>query len=243
MNMIALNETLKNLNLPQRLAAIVKMVEGPLVFTTSLGIEDQLITHHIATQNLAIKLVTLDTGRLFPQTYDVWQATEEKYGVRIQAMFPDSAATETLVADQGINGFYYAIEMRKACCHVRKVEPLNRALNGAKGWVTGLRGGQSANRDHLVFAEEDAARGLIKFNPLADYSREQVVAEVKALNVPYNVLHDQGFLSIGCAPCTRALRPGEPERAGRWWWEDEANKECGLHVAEDGTLVRSKETA
>jgi len=243
MNMIALNETLKNLNLPQRLAAIVKMVEGPLVFTTSLGIEDQLITHHIATQNLAIKLVTLDTGRLFPQTYDVWQATEEKYGVRIQAMFPDAVATEALVADQGINGFYYAIEMRKACCHVRKVEPLNRALNGAKGWVTGLRGGQSANRDHLVFAEEDAARGLIKFNPLADYSREQVVAEVKALNVPYNVLHDQGFLSIGCAPCTRALRPGEPERAGRWWWEDEANKECGLHVAEDGTLVRSKETA
>lgn len=243
MNMIALNETLKNLNLPQRLAAIVKMVEGPLVFTTSLGIEDQLITHHIATQNLAIKLVTLDTGRLFPQTYDVWQATEEKYGVRIQAMFPDAVATEALVADQGINGFYYAIEMRKACCHVRKVEPLNRALNGAKGWVTGLRGGQSANRDHLVFAEEDAARGLVKFNPLADYSREQVVAEVKALNVPYNVLHDQGFLSIGCAPCTRALRPGEPERAGRWWWEDEANKECGLHVAEDGTLVRSKETA
>ena len=243
MNMIALNETLKNLNLPQRLAAIVKMVEGPLVFTTSLGIEDQLITHHIATQNLAIKLVTLDTGRLFPQTYDVSQATEEKYGVRIQAMFPDAVATEALVADQGINGFYYAIEMRKACCHVRKVEPLNRALNGAKGWVTGLRGGQSANRDHLVFAEEDAARGLIKFNPLADYSREQVVAEVKALNVPYNVLHDQGFLSIGCAPCTRALRPGEPERAGRWWWEDEANKECGLHVAEDGTLVRSKETA
>ena len=243
MNMIALNETLKNLNLPQRLAAIVKMVEGPLVFTTSLGIEDQLITHHIATQNLAIKLVTLDTGRLFPQTYDVWQATEEKYGVRIQAMFPDAVATEALVADQGINGFYYAIEMRKACCHVRKVEPLNRALNGAKGWVTGLRGGQSANRDHLVFAEEDAVRGLIKFNPLADYTREQVVAEVKALNVPYNVLHDQGFLSIGCAPCTRALRPGEPERAVRWWWEDEANKECGLHVAEDGTLVRSKETA
>ena len=243
MNIIALNETLKNLSLPQRLAAIVKMVEGPLVFTTSLGIEDQLITHHIATQNLAIKLVTLDTGRLFPQTYDVWQATEEKYGVRIQAMFPDAVATEALVADQGINGFYYAIEMRKACCHVRKVEPLNRALTGAKGWVTGLRGGQSANRDHLVFAEEDAARGLIKFNPLADYTREQVVAEVKALNVPYNVLHDQGFLSIGCAPCTRALQPGEPERAGRWWWEDEANKECGLHVAEDGTLVRAKETA
>ena len=243
MNMIALNDTLKNLNLPQRLAAIAKMVEGPLVFTTSLGIEDQLITHHIATQNLPIKLVTLDTGRLFPQTYDVWQATEEKYGRRIQAMFPQAAATEALVADQGINGFYYAIEMRKACCHVRKVEPLNRALSGAKGWVTGLRGGQSANRDHLVFAEEDAARGLIKFNPLADYTREQVVDEVKALNVPYNVLHDQGFLSIGCAPCTRALKPGEPERAGRWWWEDEANKECGLHVAEDGSLVRAKETA
>ncbi len=243
MTIEAFNQTLKGLDLPQRLAAIAKLPEGALVFTTSLGIEDQLITHHIATQKLPIKLVTLDTGRLFPQTYDVWQATEEKYGLRIQAMFPDAAATEALVADQGINGFYYAIEMRKACCHVRKVEPLNRALLGAKGWVTGLRGGQSANRDHLVFAEHDLARNLIKFNPLADYSREQVVAEVKALNVPYNVLHDQGFLSIGCAPCTRAIAPGEPERAGRWWWEDEANKECGLHVSEDGTLIRSKETA
>lgn len=234
---------LKNLTLPQRLAAMVKLVDGPLVFTTSFGIEDQLIAHHILSQNLPIKLVTLDTGRMFPQTYDVWQQTEEKYGARIQAFYPNALATEALIADQGINGFYYGVDMRKACCHVRKVEPLNRALNGAKGWVTGLRGGQSANRDHLVFAEEDKARGLTKFNPLADYSREQVVAEVKALNVPYNVLHDQGFLSIGCAPCTRAINPGEPERAGRWWWEDEAKKECGLHVAEDGTLARSKETA
>ena len=237
---MSLNEKLAALDLPGRLAEIAKQ-KGPLVFTTSFGIEDQLITHHIATQKLAVRLATLDTGRMFTETYDVWQATEERYGQRIHAYYPQAGAVQALVDDQGINGFYMALECRKACCHVRKVEPLNRALAGAGGWITGLRGGQSANRDQLAFAEEDAARGLIKFNPLADYTREQVVAEVKALGVPYNVLHDKGFLSIGCAPCTRAVKPGEPERAGRWWWEEEAKKECGLHVAEDGTLARTAE--
>jgi len=236
---MSLNAKLQALSLQERLAALPALVDGPLVFTTSFGIEDQLITHHILSQNLPVKIVTLDTGRMFTQTYDVWQATEDRYGRRIKAMYPQALPLQDLIDDQGINGFYISLECRKACCHIRKVEPLNRALLGAKGWVTGLRGGQSANRDHLVFAEEDKARGLIKFNPLADYSREQVVAKVKTLNVPYNALHDQGFLSIGCAPCTRAIKPGEPERAGRWWWEDEAKKECGLHVAEDGTLART----
>ena len=238
---MSLNAQLAALSLPERLMLIAQQ-QGPLVFTTSFGIEDQLLTHHIATQNLNIQLVTLDTGRMFTQTYDVWQATEERYARRIRAFYPQAEALQDLIADQGINGFYLAVECRKACCHVRKVEPLARALSGAKGWITGLRGGQSANRDHLVFAEDDSARGLIKYNPRADYTRAQVVAEVKALNVPYNVRHDQGFLSIGCAPCTRAGEPGEPERAGRWWWEDEAKKECGLHVSEDGTLTRATET-
>ena len=175
MNMIALNETLKNLTLPQRLAAIVKMVDGPLVFTTSLGIEDQLITHHIAMQNLAIQLVTLDTGRLFPQTYDVWQATEEKYGRRIQAMFPQAAATEALVADQGINGFYYAIEMRKACCHVRKVEPLERALAGQRACAWARR--------RAVCATPEWAQRSTSFRSCARSSAERGRAAGPALKL------------------------------------------------------------
>jgi phosphoadenosine phosphosulfate reductase len=221
------------------LAAFRQAATGRIVFTTSFGIEDQAITHLIREAGLKIEIVTLDTGRLFPETYDVWQATEERYGFRVKAYSPDAKAVQALVADQGINGFYLGVEARKACCGVRKVAPLALALDGAAGWVTGLRGDQSANRASAALIERDEARGLLKLNPLIGWSREEVVTFTRDNSVPVNALHDRGFLSIGCAPCTRALRPGEPERAGRWWWEDETKKECGLHVTGNGVLTRA----
>jgi phosphoadenosine phosphosulfate reductase len=222
-----------------RLRAAAAAVEGRIVFTTSFGIEDQLISHFIFSEKLPIDVVTLDTGRLFPSTYQVWQETEERYGVRIKAFYPDAAATAAMVADAGINGFYHSKDARIACCAVRKVEPLGRALAGAAAWVTGLRADQSGQRAAVALAAWDAERNLLKLAPLFDYTRARAAAEVEALGIPVNALHAQGFLSIGCAPCTRALRPGEPERAGRWWWESDAAKECGLHVGADGRLVRS----
>ncbi len=222
-----------------RLRLLRERLEGRIVFTTSLGIEDQAITHMVATAGLGIEIATLDTGRLFPQAYEVWAKTEEKYGLRIKPFYPQAQAIQALVADQGINGFYYLVEARKACCGVRKVEPLGRALAGASGWITGLRADQSDHRQGLGFVAHEASRGLLKANPVFDWTRAQVAEFVAANDVPVNPLHDQGFLSIGCAPCTRAVKPGEPERAGRWWWEDEAKKECGLHVTEDGRVVRT----
>lgn len=222
-----------------RLRAAVQAVPGRIVFTTSFGIEDQLIAHHIFTERLPIDVVTLDTGRLFPSTYKLWQETEERYGVRIRPFYPDAEAVAAMVADQGINGFYYSKDARISCCHVRKVEPLNRALAGAAGWVTGLRADQSNQRSAVELADWDAERGLVKLAPLFDRTRDQVAEECAALDVPINELHAKGFLSIGCEPCTRAIQPGEPERAGRWWWETDKAKECGLHVGTDGRLVRS----
>ena len=223
-----------------RLRALVSAAPGRIVFTTSFGIEDQLIAHHIFTEKLPIEVVTLDTGRLFPSTYKLWQETEERYGVRIKAFYPQAEAVAAMVADAGINGFYYSKDARIACCNVRKVEPLGRALAGAAAWVTGLRADQSGQRAAVALAAHDAGRGLLKIAPLFDYTRDRVAAECEALGVPVNELHSKGFLSIGCEPCTRALQPGEPERAGRWWWESDEAKECGLHVGADGRLVRSK---
>jgi len=222
-----------------RLGSLVERVAGRLVFTSSFGIEDQLITHHIFTERLPIEVVTLDTGRLFPATYTVWQATEERYGVRIPAFYPDAEAVAAMVADTGINGFYYSKEARLSCCEVRKVEPLKRALAGASAWITGLRSDQSGERSGTPFAAWDAERRLVKVAPLFDRTRKDVASECADLRVPVNELHAQGFLSIGCAPCTRALRAGEPERAGRWWWENDEARECGLHVDASGRLVRS----
>jgi phosphoadenosine phosphosulfate reductase len=238
-----LNEAFAKADLDARLRLLRDAVKGRLVFTTSLGIEDQALTHAIRQQDLDVEIATLDTGRLFPETYDVWAKTEEQYGFRIKPFYPQADAVQALVADQGINGFYYGLDLRKACCAVRKIEPLGRALADAQGWIVGLRGDQSDHRSGLRYVEFDAARGLIKASPLLDFTRDDVVAYTKANNVPVNALHDRGFLSIGCAPCTRALKDGEPERAGRWWWESEDKKECGLHVGADGQLVRAKEPA
>jgi phosphoadenosine phosphosulfate reductase len=222
----------------ERLRELRSAIDGPIVFTTSLGLEDQAITHLIFAHDLAIDVVTLDTGRLFPETYAVWAETEERYGRRIAPVYPRHDALQQLVAAQGINGFYRSVDARKACCGVRKVEPLARALAGAVAWVTGVRAEQSAHRTSLALVAWDAQLGLIKANPLFDWSRAEVEAFIDEHGIPVNALHAQGFPSIGCAPCTRAVAPGEPERAGRWWWED-TNKECGLHVGPDGRLVRT----
>jgi phosphoadenosine phosphosulfate reductase len=218
------------LDLFGRVRAARESIAGRLVFTTSFGIEDQAIGHAILAQNLAIDLVTLDTGRLFAETHDVWAATERRYGRRIRAIVPEAAALEALIERQGSNGFRDSVAARQACCHARKVEPLNRALEGADGWITGLRADQSQHRAAVAFAEPDAARGVVKINPLFDWTRDDAVRFTREHAVPVNALHVRSFLSIGCAPCTRAVQPGEPERAGRWWWEDEGKTECGLHA-------------
>jgi phosphoadenylyl-sulfate reductase (thioredoxin) len=231
----SLDRALAGLSLAERLAAIREGLDGAIVFTTSFGLEDQVILHHICDAGLDIDVVTLDTGRLFPETYAVWEETERRYGRCVRAVYPHQAALEDLIAAQGINGFYYAKQARIACCDVRKVEPLKRALAGAQGWITGLRAEQSADRAKVGFVTADQERNLLKFNPLMDWSRPALEEFASAHEVPVNALHQRGFLSIGCAPCTRAVRPGEPERAGRWWWEDGSKKECGLHVAADAT--------
>jgi phosphoadenosine phosphosulfate reductase len=227
------------LALPDRLVLIRKSMAGRIVLTTSFGLEDQLLTHWIAVSGLDIELVTLDTGRLFQETLDVWEATQIRYGITIQTFAPQMQAVQDLVQNQGALGFRRSPEARKLCCKIRKVEPLKRALDGASGWITGLRADQSADRSDLAFFETDKTRDLVKINPLLDWTRERIAAEADRLGVPVNGLHKNGFLSIGCAPCTRAITLGESERAGRWWWEDQSQKECGLHVAADGRLTRS----
>jgi len=224
-----LEEAGRDLTVLQRLRRIADCFPCDVVFTTSFGIEDQVITHIIATEKLPFRILTLDTGRFFPETYDLWARTEQKYGLRIRAFYPHANALEALIADQGINGFYYSRQMRQSCCAVRKVEPLQRALKGAKVWLTGMRRDQSAARQNVQFTAYDKQRGLLKINPLYDLGRDDINAYAKSANVPVNVLHAAGFLSIGCACCTRSIAPGEDERAGRWWWETDSAKECGLH--------------
>lgn len=238
----ALNGAFAEAEVVERLAGIVAGAQGPVVFTTSFGLEDQVLTHFIATAKLPVTFATLDTGRLFPEVYALWQETEARYGILIHPYYPRHDAVELYVRQNGINGFHASRDARKSCCDIRKVEPLGRALADADVWLTGLRADQSAARGAVPFAEADAARGLVKASPLIDWTRERARAFAEANAVPINPLHAQGFLSIGCQPCTRAIRPGEPERAGRWWWEDDAAKECGLHVGPDGTLGRAKST-
>jgi thioredoxin-dependent adenylylsulfate APS reductase len=225
-----LNRELRDLEPAERIARFRAAIDGKIVFTTSFGLEDQVLAHQLSETDADIAIATLDTGRLFPETYDLWEKTERRYGRRIRAMYPQTDALEALVAEQGINGFYGSREARTSCCHVRKVEPLNRALAGAQGWITGLRADQSNNRSTIELVSVDGERNLLKLSPLADWTRDAALAYAAANDVPINPLHEKGFVSIGCAPCTRAIAPGEPERAGRWWWEEEDKKECGLHV-------------
>jgi phosphoadenosine phosphosulfate reductase len=227
----ALAQQLEGLNLSERLA-LISALDGRAVFTTSLGIEDQVITAAIGTGRFDIAVSTLETGRLFGETVALIDATEEAYDIVIERFHPEKDDVDAFVAAYGLNGFYDSVEARHACCGVRKVKPLARALSGATYWITGLRRGQSGNRADTPFAEADLERGLIKINPLADWDIETIRAHVEAEAIPVNPLHARGYPSIGCEPCTRAIKPGEPERAGRWWWENDETRECGLHVAE-----------
>ena len=227
----ALNGKLAALDLAGRLALVAEL-GGRAVFTTSLGIEDQVITAAIGTDRLAIDVVTLETGRLFKETVDLIDETEGQYGITITRYVPAQDDIDAYAEKYGLNGFYESIEARHACCGVRKLKPLARALEGASFWITGLRRGQSGNRADTPFAEFDAERGLVKINPLADWDIERIKAHVADNAVPVNPMHGRGYPSIGCEPCTRAIKPGEPERAGRWWWENDEKRECGLHVLE-----------
>jgi bifunctional enzyme CysN/CysC len=233
-----LNTTLADLPPAERLALFRSEVAGKLVFTTSFGLEDQVILQMICERGLDIDLVTLDTGRLFPETYALWAETERRYGRCIRAVYPRHEKLEALIEKQGINGFYDSLEARQSCCHVRKVEPLNRALTNAAGWVVGVRADQSAHRQDTALVALDG-RDLLKLSPLLDWTRDGVTSFAAANKIPINPLHAQGYASIGCAPCTRAIASGEPERAGRWWWEQEDKKECGLHVTGDVRVVRA----
>jgi len=210
---------------------------GHLTFATSLGAEDQVLTHMLATAALPIPLFTLDTGRLFPQIYDLIAETQARYNLTIRIMFPDTTHVEQMVAEHGINLFRNSVDLRRTCCGIRKLEPLRRAFQGHHAWITGLRRDQSITRTDTAAVEWDETNQLIKISPLYNWTNDQVWAYIHEHNVPYNPLHDEGFLSIGCACCTRAVQPGEDIRAGRWWWETPDKKECGLHF-KDGKLVR-----
>lgn len=201
---------------------------GAVAFSTSFGQEDQVLADIIWRNQLPVRVFTLDTGRLFQETYDLMDLTLARYKQHFEVYFPETAAVEALVKEKGPNSFYESVENRKECCYIRKVVPLNRALQGTKVWITGLRAEQSENRQDMHALEWDESRQLWKYNPLIHMTYDEMIAYLKEHNVPYNKLHDKGFISIGCAPCTRAVEPGEHPRAGRWWWET-SKKECGLH--------------
>ena len=199
-----------------------------VVFTTSLGLEDQILTDIICRNNLPVRIATLDTGRLFPETYDLIDKTKAKYKVQIDSFLPETLSLEEFVNDQGMNAIFKSVESRKTCCRLRKIKPLLRSLDGAEVWVTGLRADQSDNRNNLPRIELDSLSGLLKFNPLLTWSDADLENYLEKHNVPINSLHKKGFLSIGCEPCTRAVTDGEHPRSGRWWWE-KSSQECGLH--------------
>lgn len=227
----ALESAYTQFTLGEALRALRAHFSGRIAFSTSLGLEDQVITDAIFRNHLDVDVFTLDTGRNFKETYDTLAETVKHYGQPIRAMYPQTEAIQQYVTNKGINAFYESVEQRKECCYIRKIEPLNRALAGAEVWITGVRAAQSDFRANMKFFEWDTQRGLVKFNPLLNWKTKDLWAYVKEHQVPYNKLHDQHFPSIGCAPCTRAIAVGEDERAGRWWWES-YNQECGLH---DGT--------
>ena len=224
-------EQVAGLDMDQTLRLLAARFPGQVVFSTSFSFEDQVITHAIASNEIPITLFTLDTGRLFAETYSVWSSTNDKYHTRVKAYYPDRTLLESFINDKGPNAFYESVDNRKECCRIRKVEPLKRALKDQAVWVTGLRAEHSPERkDHAVI-EWDESNRIIKYNPLLHWTTGQVREYIDKNDVPYNVLHDRGFVSIGCAPCTRAIRSGEDFRAGRWWWEDASKKECGLHAS------------
>ncbi len=219
-----------SLSIPDILQQLPVLFPGKVTFSTSFSNEDQVITDLINKSTKGISLFTLDTGRLYPETYSTWSRTLEKYQARIKAFYPDKKQLQVYVSDNGPNAFYTSVELRKKCCYIRKVVPLKKALEDKAIWITGLRAEHSPARETLTVFEWDEANQVIKYNPLLNWTTAEVKDYIRINQVPYNPLHDKGFESIGCAPCTRAIQPGEDFRAGRWWWEDNEKKECGLHV-------------
>jgi phosphoadenosine phosphosulfate reductase len=229
-----LKNQLNGLSIEEQLNILISVFPEKIIFTTSLGIEDQVITHKIFKNNLNIKVATLDTGRLFPQTYDVLSNTIIRYNKKIEVYFPEFEYVEKMVTEKGPLSFYKSVENRKECCRIRKVVPLNRAMKGMECWISGLRADQSDDRNKLDWIEYDTDKKFFKFYPLFNWSFDDVRNFVKENNIPYNTLHDKGYVSIGCEPCTKAVKPGEDFRAGRWWWENDGPKECGLHSKNQG---------
>jgi len=223
----------KEMTIAETVAWLCQQFPGQVVFSTSFSYEDQVITDMILSHQLPVTIFTLDTGRHFEETYKVMSRTNEHYNTLIKAMFPDQSKVEALLAEKGPYSFYHSVENRKECCQIRKVEPLQRALRGASCWITGLRAAQSDARQQLRRFEYDPIHKVIKYNPIVDWSLTQIIDYVKQNHVPYNILHDRGYPSIGCAPCTRPVGPGEDVRAGRWWWENNSSRECGLHESKE----------
>jgi phosphoadenosine phosphosulfate reductase len=230
MELQELKDKLSGKSIEDQLKKLSGIFPGKIVFTTSFGIEDQVLSHIIFENNLAVDVVTLDTGRLFPETYKVFSETFNKYNKKIKVHLPDLSSLEKMLSEKGPFSFYNSKENRLECCRLRKIIPLNRALEGKECWVSGIRSGQSDSRSMMDWIEYDHDRNLFKFYPLFDWSFEDIRKFVKENYVPYNVLHDKGFVSIGCEPCTRAVKEGADFRSGRWWWEKNSSKECGLHT-------------
>ena len=233
-----LNDQLSQLSAQEIVACAVRKLGNRVILASSFGAEDVVLIDMLCKATASPRIFLLDTGRLHQETYDIVDRIRARYGVEIEAYFPQTDAVQELIRVKGANSFYESVENRKECCFIRKVEPLARALSGVDAWVTGLRRSQSVTRGELPKIEIDGAHGgILKINPLADWSEEEVWDYIRTNDVPYNKLHDQGFPSIGCAPCTRAVQPGEDIRAGRWWWESPEHKECGLHIR-DGEVIR-----
>lgn len=227
---IELNEIVQFASIESNIEHLTREYPGQVTFSTSFSFEDQLVTDIILKNNFPVKIFTLDTGRLFKETYSVWSATNERYDTHITPYYPDHNLLEPFVEKNGPNSFYESVDQRKACCFLRKVEPLKRALKGNLVWITGIRAEHSPDRHDMQQVEWDESNEVIKYHPLLHWTTEEVKDYINKYNIPYNILHDRGFVSIGCEPCTRAIKPGEDFRAGRWWWEDNTKKECGLHV-------------
>ena len=224
-----LEDAFRHYPIEEALRITAQLFPQKVRFSSSLGQEDQVLTDIIARHNIDINIFTIDTGRLFNETYETLEKTVARYKIKVDVYFPQADAVQQMVGEQGINLFYDSVAARQTCCNVRKVEPLNRALSGAAVWLTGLRSGQNDHRKSIPVVEWLADKQIYKINPLLHWSYEEVLQYLEKHNTPYNRLHDQGFISIGCAPCTRAIEPGEDPRAGRWWWEA-SHKECGLHL-------------
>ncbi len=224
-----LNKRLESSSSQDVLKYFIREYRGKIAQSTSLGAEDQVLTDMICNIDNKTRIFTLDTGRLFQETYDLIEKTNDRYNINIDIYFPDRNKVEEMVRDKGINLFYRSIENRKQCCYLRKIEPLSRALNGVEVWISGIRKDQTVSRFYTSLVEWDKTHKMIKVNPLVKWTEKEVWKYIKENDVPYNELHNKGFSSIGCQPCTRAIKPGEDFRAGRWWWEEPENRECGLH--------------